>query len=152
TWTLPDYSVSAKCAIGKTAQMTPVFGPRQYTRLPGPEQTFTETFKHCGSSPCQIVVINGNADGTQRVRGSVFLNGVRIISPTDFNERVARIARPVVLADQNLLTISFAGLPGSFIIVDVECAASSPVILSSGSPGVSLQNPTTLLSALPIIN
>ena len=134
------------------AQMTPVFGPTQYTRTTGRPQTFTETFENCGTAECQIVVINGNADGTNRLSSaSISLNGVRIVSPNDFNQQVASIVKPVELTEQNELTIRLTSNPGGFLIVSVECLAS-PVVLTAGGPGVSLLDTTTLLSALPIFN
>jgi hypothetical protein len=138
-------------ALGAAA-MTPVFGPKQYTRTAGPPQTFTETFQHCGTTPCQLVMVNGNADGTNRISSaSISLNGTQIIDPSDFNQQVAKIVKPVTLTDQNRLTVRLASKPGSFLTITIECAAS-PVVLSAGAPGVSLPNPTTLLSAFPIIN
>jgi len=135
-----------------STQMAPAFGPKKYSRTASSPQIFTETFQGCGTAPRQIVVINGNADGTNRISSaSIFLNGKEILGPRDFNQQVAKIVKPVVLADQNQLTIKLAAKPGSFLIIDVEYA-ESPVNLSAGGPGVNLLNPTTLLSALPIIN
>jgi hypothetical protein len=140
-WPLSDAAATTSC-----------FGPNRYTRRPGPPQTFTETFQHCGIAPCQLVVVNGNRNGTHRVTSaSISLNGRQIIRPRDLNQHVARIVRPVVLEDNNQLTIRLASRPGSFFTVSVECVAS-PVVLSAGPPGVSLLNPTTLLSAFGILN
>lgn len=134
------------------AAATTVFGPTKYTRAAGSPRTFTETFPHCGSAQCQLVVINGNDDGTNRVTSaSIFLNGVRILGPSAFKKRVGRIAEPVALADHNELRIRLASKPGSFVIVSVECVAPAAV-LSAGAPGANLLNPTTLLTALTIIN
>lgn len=134
------------------AQTTPVFGPQQYTRVAGPPQTFTAMFPHCGTAGCKLVVINGNADGTNRISSaSIFLNGVQIVGPSDFNQQVAKIVKPIVPGDNNHLAIQLASKPGSFLTIDVECTPS-PVVLSAGGPGVSLLDPMTLLSALPIIN
>lgn len=142
----------AASVSSSAAEMTPAFGPRQYTRTAAAPQTFSERFPHCGTAQCQIVVTNGSADGANRVSSaSILLNGVQIVGPSDFNQQVATIVRPVVLADQNQLRIRLASKPGSFLIVDVECVAS-PAVLVAGGPGVSLLNPTTLLSALPIMN
>src|ERR1051325_3603432 len=136
----------------RSAPMTPVFGPKRYIRSTGAPQTITEKFLHCGTPPCQIVIIDGNADGTKRVSSaSIFLNGVRIVGPSDFNKHLAKIVKPIVLADANQITIKLASQPGSFLLVELECL-SSPVVLAAGPPGVSLQDPTTLLSALRIMN
>src|SRR5438552_2132180 len=135
-----------------SAEMTPAFGPKQYTRTQGPPQLFIERFQHCGTAACQLVIVNGNADGSQRMSSaSISLNGVEIAGPSDFNQRVARIVKPVVPADNDTLVIRLASRPGSFLIIHVECATSS-VVLSAGEVGNSLLNPTTLLTALPILN
>jgi hypothetical protein len=128
------------------------FGPKVYTREAGPPNTFTDSFSHCGSGQqCQIVVMNGNADGDDRISSaSISLNGVQIIGPSDFNQNVDRIVKPVVLKDNNELTIRLASKPGSFLTVEVECA-SGGVILSAGDPGASVLG-GTLLTALPINN
>jgi len=132
--------------------MTIVFGPKQYNRAGGAPQTFTETFQHCGTAPCQIVVVNGGAEGTGRVSSaSISVNGRQIIGPSDLNQQVERIVKPVTLLDQNHLTIKLASRPGSFLTVSVECQAPAAV-LEARAPGVSLLNPTTLLSAFPIAN
>src|SRR5947209_18303815 len=134
------------------AQMMTGFGPKQYTRSAGPPQTFTETFQHCGTAPCQLVVVNGNADGSNRISSaSISLNGAQILGPSDFNQQVGRIVKPVVLTDNNQLRITLASKPGSFLTVSVECLAPAAV-LTLRAPGVSLFNPTTLLTALPIVN
>jgi hypothetical protein len=141
------------CSVLASAQeMTPIFGPVQYTLAAGPPQTFTAAFPHCGTQKCQIVVVNGNADGTNRISSaSIFLNGVEVVGPNAFNQKVSKIVKPVALADQNEVTTKLTSKPGSFLTIDVECA-TSPAILSLGGPGVSLLDPTTLLSAVPVIN
>src|SRR5437867_8701221 len=122
------------------AAMTVAFGPKQYIGAAGPPETFTETFQHCGTSPCQIVVVNGKADGTQRISSaSISLNGQQIVGPADFNQQTGRIAKAVVLAGQNQLSITLRSRPGSFLTVSVECLAPA-AILSASAPGATLLN------------
>ncbi len=138
--------------ISKAADMTPVFGPQRYTRMTGAPQNFAAPFSHCGTAPCQIVVVNGNADRSNRVSSaSVLLNGVEVVGPADFNQRVGMIVKPVTLAAENQLVVRLASKPGAFVTVEVECLAS-PVILSAVAPGASLQDTTDLLSAFRIAN
>src|SRR5438034_3038948 len=116
------------------APMTAAFGPKQYIRAAGPPETFTETFQYHGTSPCQIVVVNGNADGTQRISSaSISLNGQQIVGPRDFNQQVGGIVKAVVLADQNQLSTTLRSKPGSFLTVSVECLAGTPPP-SGGTP------------------
>lgn len=134
------------------AENTGVFGPEQYAREAGPPQTFTAAFPHCGTAACQLLVTNGNADGSSRVSSaSVSINGEEIVGRRDFNQQVAEIERPVSLIDQNSITTQLASKPGSFITVEVRCAAS-PVALSVDGRGVDLVDSTGLLSALRIAN
>ena len=148
--------VSSLLAFSLTAAgavpMTPAFGPERYTRTAGPPNVFSTTFQHCGTAPCQIVVVNGNADGSNRISSaSIFLNGLQIAGPADFNQQVGTIVKPVTLAGENKLTVELASKPGSFLTIEVECLAS-PVVLSALAPGASLLNPTSLLSAFQITN
>jgi len=116
------------------APMTVAFGPKQYIRAAGRPETFTETFQYHGTSPCQIVVVNGNADGTQRISSaSISLNGQQIVGPRDFNQQVGGIVKAVVLADQNQLSTTLRSKPGSFLTVSVECLAGTPPP-SGGTP------------------
>jgi len=136
-----------------TAQeMTPAFGPKQFTRTAGPPQTFTETFQHCGTAACQIVVTNGNPDGTGRISSSsIRLNGVQVARHSDFNQQVSSIVKPVVLGETNELAVQLASKPGAVLTITVECA-TSPAKLTLGAPGANLLDPATLLSAVPIVN
>src|SRR3989442_15862121 len=116
------------------APMTVAFGPKQYIRAAGRPETFTETFQYHGTSPCQIVVVNGNADDTQRISSaSISLNGQQIVGPRDFNQQVGGIVKAVVLADQNQLSTTLRSKPGSFLTVSVECLAGTPPP-SGGAP------------------
>ena len=146
--------VAVLFASSSAAQMTPIFGPKQYTRVAGPQQTFTETFQRCGGAPCQLVVVNGNADGSNRVSAaSISLNGVEILGPSDFSQQVGRIVKPVALADNDQLTIVLASKPGSFLTIDVECASFAALRVAQ-PPGVVSsiwQNGTVSLS-VPLQN
>jgi len=134
------------------ASTTPVFGPKSYTRATKKPQVFTETFERCGTAACQIVVTNGNPDGTQRISSaSVVLNGVPVVRSRDLNQRVDRIVRWVDVAEQNEITTRLASKPGGVLSVSIECEDSG-VELFTGAPGVDLVDPATLLSAVPIGN
>jgi hypothetical protein len=109
------------------APMTVTFGPKQYIRDAGPPDTFAETFQYYGTSPCQILVVNGNADGTQRISSaSISLNGQQIVGPEDFNQQIGGIVEAVVLvAGQNQLSTTLRSKPGSFLTVSVDCLAGT---------------------------
>jgi hypothetical protein len=134
------------------ADVTPAFGPKQYTRGTGAPQTFTDTFQFCGTAGCQIIIVNGNPDGTKRVSSAaIYLNGMLVAGPRDFNQGMATIVKPVTLGATNELTIRLASNPGGFITVSVVCTAS-PAALSLGPISDNLLGTGTLLTAAPIIN
>jgi hypothetical protein len=139
-------------AAANAAPYTVVFGPQKFTRSTGAPETITKNFARCGNSPCQIVVANGAANGSNRVSSaSVFLNGSPIIGPSDFNRQSNSIVRPVTLRSRNVLAVRLASSPGSFLNITLQCAASS-LELSARAPGVSLESPGSLLSAVNIVN
>ncbi|MBF6651086.1 hypothetical protein [Methylobacter sp. BlB1] len=139
-------------AAANAAPYTVVFGPQKFTRSTGAPETITKNFARCGNSPCQIVVANGAANGSNRVSSaSVFLNGSPIIGPSDFNRQSNSIVRPVTLRSRNVLAVRLASSPGSFLNITLQCAASF-LELSARAPGVSLESPGSLLSAVNIVN
>lgn len=134
------------------AEMTPIFGPEQYVRTAPAPQTFTDAFSRCGNQPAEIVVINGNADGTRRVSSaSVSLNGLVIIGPNELNQRVDRIVKAVVLSDLNQLTVTLASAPQSFLTIEIDVLASA-ANLSVGGSGASLLDSGALATASSIEN
>lgn len=142
------------CAIVPvaSAQYTPAFGPVQFDRTAGPPNQFVEQFQQCGTAGCQLVVVNGNADGSDRVSSAwIYLNGVEILGPSDFNQQTGTIITPVSLAASNKLEVKLASAPGSFLTVEVECVTSAAT-LSAVAPGDSLLNPSTLATALTFRN
>jgi len=146
----PTFIFLFPCPAG--ADTTSAFGPEQYTRTTGKPKTFTDTFEHCGTAACEIVVTNGDADGKHRVSSaSIVLNGVPVFRPKDFNQNVSQVIRPVALADENEISVELASKPGSYVLVEVRCAAS-PAVLTVQGTGVNLLDSMTLLSAMRIAN
>jgi hypothetical protein len=134
------------------AETTNIFGPMTYTREAGPPQTFTAMFDRCGTAACELIVTNGADDRKSRVSSaSILLNGEEVVGPRDFNKQVGEIVRPVGPDDHNELRIRISSKPGSFLTVEVRCAAS-PVELFVKGNGVDTLNSNTLISALRIGN
>jgi hypothetical protein len=118
------------------APSTATFGPKVYTRSAGPTQTFIATFPRCAGAPCNLVVVNGNADGSKRVTSaSVALNGKRLLGPADFKPRADRFVIPVSLADNDEITVVLDSAPGSFLTVSVECESFAALQVEA-LPGV----------------
>ncbi len=135
-----------------TAVFETVFGPHEFLRDNGRPQTFTETFTHCGSGDCRLVVANGNPDGSNRTSSAtILLNGVPVLGPSDLNPQVAEVSKDVTLTGDNTLTVIMRGKPGSSLSVTVQCEESEAQ-LTLGPPSSFLVDPTTLSLAIPIIN
>ena len=128
-----------------------VFGPQTYERSNGAPQTFTATFERCGTGPCRLIIVNGNADGTDRVSSAMIaLNGTQVVGPSEFNPKVDKIVKTIFPSDENTLTIKLASKPGSFITVTVDCSA--PGVLILGPLGANTLTPTLIFVAAPIVN
>src|SRR5271157_6387722 len=97
------------------AQMLPIFGPKQYTRATGKPQTLTDTFLNCEkAAQYQMVVTNGNPNGTNRVSSAtILLNGTEVVGPSDLNQNVAEVMKPVAVVGTNTLTTTLKSAPGS---------------------------------------
>jgi hypothetical protein len=68
-----------------------------------------------------LKVINGNADGSGRVRkGHILLNNIEVVLPTDFARKPEFITKTVTLLQKNTLLVSIDGDPDDNIIVTIE--------------------------------
>ena len=108
-------------AASASAQ-TVLFGPTQYQRTAGPPNQFAGTFTlpAGATAPYTLHVVNGNADGTNRVSSATIkLNGTQILGPSDFNQNVAVLDRTVTLQASNILEVRLTSAPGSFLTVSV---------------------------------
>ena len=114
---------------------TVLFGPMQYTRTAGPPNQFTDTFTLPSGTtpPYTLHIVNGNANGTNRISSAtVTLTGTQILGPSDFGQNVAVIDRTVTLQASNTLEIRLTSAPGSFITISVldTSAGSQPTALT----------------------
>jgi len=136
------------------AAAAPTFGPKQYTRSTGPTQTFTEIFARCGGDPCQLVIENGSAAGSNRVTSaSIFLNGKQILGPSDFKQHPGTLVVPVALQDSDQIKIVLNSAPGSYLTISVECATFAELGIDD-SPGVisSIWDNGTVSLSIPLAN
>jgi RHS repeat-associated protein len=126
---------------------TVLFGPKTYTRTAGPPNQFTDTFTVPAgtTAPYTLQVVNGNANGTNRISSAtVTLNGTQILGPSDFGQNVAIIDRTATLQASNQLEIRLTSAPGSFITLSVldtsggsqpTSLAPNPLNLTAGATG-----------------
>jgi hypothetical protein len=129
------------------------FGPKQYVRTAGPPTTFTETFPRCAGGNCQLVVVNGNPDGSNRISSAtVSLNGKQILGPSDFNQNVSRIVKPVALTDTDQLKVVLKSAPGSFLTISVACDSFTAIAIGDTPVVSSIWDNGTVSLAIPLQN
>jgi hypothetical protein len=101
------------------AAAEPVFGPTPFVKTePGP-QVFTDTFASPGAGGYALWVANGD-DGGRVQAGTVAINGVVVVTESDFRWPAERFWRRVgLLAGQNTLTLQLKGHPGSYVTLAI---------------------------------
>ncbi len=106
-----------------------VFGPITYTRTQGPPDTYNDQFTvPMGGTNFTLWVKNGdtNEDGDPDHRvssASIVINGVTVVTQSEFNQTVDFIQKPVaLLSGGNAISAQINGQPGSFITVAIFSA------------------------------
>ena len=79
------------------------------------------TFWGNGFEGFVLKVKNGEDDSTGRISSAVVsLNGVKILGPADFNQKVPLLERSIVPHDiENILSVNLRSNPGGFLFVQV---------------------------------
>jgi hypothetical protein len=115
-----------------------LFEPSQYVRTSGAPDVFSDAFiAYPGSGA--LIVINGSQVGEKRIidaisSAEIFVNGVQIFGPNDFNKNVYLLEAPISLAEHNSITIVLASRPDSYITVEVIADIDPPTVTFSADP------------------
>lgn len=143
---LPAAALLLGAATTLAAAPEAVFS-RTYVRGNGPPVTATDTFSVCDvAGQFTLVVVNGPG-GLRRVSsGRLSVNGVEVIHPSDFNQQVDRIERPLTnIAADNTLAVTLAGGPGGTIAVSVMGEQSCGIKITSPANGSTVTGPDVLV-------
>jgi hypothetical protein len=112
-----------------------VFGPRAYVRTTGSPDTFAETLDVCRPErPFVLRVENGPGGAVKVASGTITLNGVEVVHPSDFGKQVDTIERPVALAPSNALGVQLAGTPQGTVRVAIQSEVPCAVELRITAP------------------
>jgi hypothetical protein len=111
---------------GGTGSNVSLFGPKKYTRTGGLFNLYTDniTVPDWIRSPYVVRIKNGESDGSHRVTGAtIFLSGLPVATPLDFNQYTDTVERPVLLLPilvQLLgLSVKLIGPIGSYVTITV---------------------------------
>jgi hypothetical protein len=78
------------------------------------------TFSGLGFSDFVLKVFNGDVDSNRISSAVISLNGVKILSPADFNQTVSSLERSIVpLQGDNILSVSLRSNPGGFLKIQI---------------------------------
>ncbi len=93
---------------------------------------------------------NGSWDGTKRIidsvsSASVWVNGVLILDPSNFNKNVYLLEDTVDLQENNTISVELASSPDSYITVEIIENIDPPTVsLNASSPSIPLGESSTL--------
>jgi len=109
-----------------------IFGPSTYTRTSGAPDIYDTNFAAYDTTVlCTLVVVNGDADGENRISSaSIEFNGVEIIKERDFSERIETITRIIQLESENSLHMRLRSGPGDFLTLSILRACDANVSLA----------------------
>ncbi|MDY6971032.1 MAG: hypothetical protein SV775_01755, partial [Thermodesulfobacteriota bacterium] len=125
-----------------------LFGPKTYVRTTGQPDEYTDTFSAGFGIPAtgKLTVWNGAESGGDRVYNGdesgddrissalIFVNGVQIFGPSDFNQGVYLLEAPVDLVESNSIFIELRSNPGSYLTIQITQDIDPPSVSISSEP------------------
>ena len=109
------------CSLASTASALEVIAEARIESTTGEPVQEELRFWSQGYEGIVLNIQNGKQDGSNRVSSAVVsLNGVKVLSPADFNQKVAGLQRSIAPHDQeNLLTVNLRSNPGGCLFVQI---------------------------------
>jgi hypothetical protein len=143
---LPAAAVLLAAAAGAHAAQEAVFS-HTYVRGNGPPVTVTDSFSACDAAGQFTLVLVNGPGGLRRVSsGHVSVNGVEVIHPSDLNQQVEHLERPLAnVAADNTVKVTLAGGPGGTIALSVMAEQSCGIKITSPASGSTVTGPEVLV-------
>jgi len=111
------------------------FGPQSYQRQSGSPVTVTNSFTVLNpSTTYTLQIYNGGltAGKFERVSSSVIaINGVQVVGPNEFNQKVTLIEKPITLTAANQLSVELRGKLGGGITVQIIGVDNTPPTIAA---------------------
>jgi len=110
------------CSLASTASALEVIAEALIESAAGEPVQEELRFWSQGYEGIVLNVQNGTEDGANRVSSAVVsLNGVKVLSPADFSQKVAGLQRSIAPHDQeNILTVNLRSNPGGYLLVQIQ--------------------------------
>ena len=101
-------------------QPTTVFGPTTYKIGKSGALNITSSFTSSTGSG-SVTITNGDGSGGKKITsGTLTLNGVQIVGPTQLNSGATTLEQTIVLQANNVLNVSLSGAFNSYVVVTVK--------------------------------
>jgi hypothetical protein len=131
----PDTANPTNALANVSGDTRLIFGPRVFIRGAGSPATETMTLE--GFAPNAILrIVNGTSTGEQFVSsGRVLVDGVEVVHPSAFNQRIATIEVPITLRNTSTISLTLSSAPGDQVTLSVEgqLATSAPLSPAGGT-------------------
>jgi len=111
-------------------QLREAFGPEVFVRTSGAITVYNRSFSVPSyfDSECVLHIVNGDPSGSNRVgiedaisSGQLFIDGVEVVSPSDFSKTVGYIDKPLsLIPGPHTLEVRLNSAPNSYITVSVS--------------------------------
>ena len=109
------------CPITSTASALEVIAEARFESVQGKPLQEELRFSSQGYEEIVLAVQNGAENGADRVSSAVIsLNGVKVLQPSDFSQKVANLQRVIVPHNlENVLSVSVRSKPDGYLVVQI---------------------------------
>jgi hypothetical protein len=137
----------AFCVAAPPAQAQDAVFTRTYVRASGHPVMVSDSFSVCDAAGQFSLLVENGPDGAPRASaGAIFVNDAQVVGPSDFNQRVDRIERPLPgLAAENTIGVRLGSAPGATVRVSVLGVQSCGMRITSPAAGSTVTGPDVLV-------
>lgn len=135
--------------IAHAGSPSTIYEPHTFTREIAKPERATDTFEACDpKGSFRLIVVNGDEKGENLISsGVISVNGLPIITQSDFNQKVSRIERPLSnITEENSITVELGSKPWSQVTVSVEGIMSClEVTINEPQEGATINRGSTIV-------
>jgi len=97
-----------------------LFAPEKFIRETAKPEKIVKTFSATNvAGRHTLIVQNGEGEGCGVASAVISLNGQRVVEPGGFNKNVDWISKPVLLEEQNEISVEIRSKPSTWIVVTI---------------------------------